>query len=160
MIKVLFVCLGNICRSPLAEGIFRQKTIDQGVNHLFYVDSAGTASYHIGALPDKRSREVAAKNGFELTHKARAFSETDFNSFHYIVAMDKNNLNNIKRLIPDETESKVLLMRHFDMMAKDGEVPDPYYGDMKDFEHVYDILNRSCDVMLGHLMDELSAGNR
>jgi protein-tyrosine phosphatase len=156
MIKVLFVCLGNICRSPLAEGIFRQKTIDQGVNHLFYVDSAGTASYHIGALPDKRSREVAAKNGFELTHKARAFSETDFNSFHYIVAMDKNNLNNIKRLMPDETESKVLLMRHFDMMAKDGEVPDPYYGDMKDFEHVYDILNRSCDVMLGHLMDELN----
>lgn len=160
MIKVLFVCLGNICRSPLAEGIFRQKTIDQGVNHLFYVDSAGTASYHVGALPDKRSMEVAAKNGFELTHKARAFSETDFNSFHYIVAMDKNNLNNIKRLMPDETESKVLLMRHFDMMVKDGEVPDPYYGDMKDFEHVYDILDRSCEVMLGHLMDELSVGNR
>lgn len=156
MIKVLFVCLGNICRSPLAEGIFRQKTIDQGVNHLFYVDSAGTASYHIGALPDKRSMEVAAKNGFELTHKARAFSETDFNKFHYIVAMDKNNLNNIKRLMPEETQSKVLLMRHFDITAKDGEVPDPYYGDMKDFEHVYDILNRSCDVMLGHLMDELN----
>jgi protein-tyrosine phosphatase len=160
MIKVLFVCLGNICRSPLAEGVFRQKTIKQGVNHLFYVDSAGTASYHVGTLPDKRSMEVAVKNGFELTHKARAFSETDFSSFHYIVAMDKNNLNNIKRLMPDDTESKVLLMRHFDVMAKDGEVPDPYYGDMKDFEHVYDILDRSCEVMLGHLMDELSTGNR
>lgn len=160
MIKVLFVCLGNICRSPLAEGVFRQKTIEQDVSHLFHVDSSGTASYHIGALPDERSRAVAIKRGFELTHKARAFSTADFSEFNYIIAMDKNNLNNIKRLMPDDTDSKVLLMRHFDLLEKDGEVPDPYYGDMKDFEHVYDILNRSCDVMLGYLMDELSAAGR
>ena len=160
MIKVLFVCLGNICRSPLAEGVFRQKTIEQDVGHLFHVDSAGTASYHIGALPDERSRAVVLKRGVELTHKARAFSAKDFSEFNYIIAMDKNNLNNIKRLMSDDTNSKVLLMRHFDMLAKDGEVPDPYYGDMKDFEHVYDILNRSCEVMLGYLMDELSTSGR
>jgi protein-tyrosine phosphatase len=160
MIKVLFVCLGNICRSPLAEGVFRQKTIEQDVSHLFHVDSAGTASYHIGALPDERSRAVVLKRGFELTHKARAFNANDFSEFNYIIAMDKNNLNNIKRLMPDDTDSKVLLMRHFDLLEKDGEVPDPYYGDMKDFEHVYDILNRSCDVMLGYLMDELSAAGK
>ncbi len=160
MINVLFVCLGNICRSPLAEGVFRQKTIEQEVNHLFHIDSAGTASYHIGSLPDNRSMEVALKNGFELTHKARSFSESDFSNFHYIIAMDKNNFNNIKRLMPDDTNSKVLLMRHFDLLAKDGEVPDPYYGDIKDFEQVYDILDRSCEVMLGHLMDELSEGSR
>lgn len=155
MIKVLFVCLGNICRSPLAEGVFMQKAKNQNVNELFFADSAGTASYHIGKLPDIRSRQVAQKNGFELTHLARAFKLSDFYEFDFIIAMDKDNLSNIKRLMPEDATAKILLMRHFGSTGKDQEVPDPYYGELKDFEKVYSILDRSCDVMLGFLLDEL-----
>lgn len=151
MIKILFVCLGNICRSPLAEGIFTQQIEEQGLAHLFTADSAGTASYHIGNLADKRSISVAAQHHIKLTHRARAFVANDFQAFDYVVAMDKNNLYDIKKMMPLEAKTNVFLMRSFDHLAPDGNVPDPYYGELKDFEEVYDILARSCAKFIKHL---------
>ena len=100
MIKVLFVCLGNICRSPLAEGVFVQKAKNQNVNELFFADSAGTASYHIGKLPDIRSRQVAQKNGFELTHLARAFKLSDFYEFDFIIFVYNSQVLFFSKFIP------------------------------------------------------------
>lgn len=143
MIRVLFVCLGNICRSPLAEGVFNQLLAQKKLDHLFLVDSAGTASYHTGKLPDERSRRVAKQNGFELTHKARTFTANDFEQFDFIVVMDKNNEYDVNKKRPVGNKTPVLLMRSFDN-PQATEVPDPYYGDYADFEEVYAILERSC----------------
>jgi protein-tyrosine phosphatase len=151
MINVLFVCLGNICRSPLAEGVFMHKVYARNLGHTFKADSAGTASYHIGSPADKRSIAVARDYGISLTHKARAFDVSDFYAFDYIVAMDKQNLSNINRIKPADAKARVVLMRDYDHELKGGEVPDPYYGERKDFEEVYHILNRSCDVLLDEL---------
>jgi len=140
MINVLFVCLGNICRSPLAEGIFNHHLDKQGVSHLFMADSAGTNSFHIGELPDPRSRDVAADNGIDLVHKARAVHQTDFEKFHVLVAMDENNHRDLLRMKPEGSEARVVLMREFDLNATYNSVPDPYYGHKKDFEHVFEIL--------------------
>jgi protein-tyrosine phosphatase len=142
MISVLFVCLGNICRSPLAEGLFLQHVVEQNLAHQFMVDSAGTASYHLGELPDKRTREVALRiSNLKLTHKARQFKTSDFLTFDYIVAMDKSNLQNIMKLKPDNSKATVLLMRHFDTMIQNEDaIPDPYYGTESDFEEVHYML--------------------
>ena len=152
MIKILFVCLGNICRSPLAEGIFMKQITDQGLAHLFDADSAGTASYHIGNLADKRSIAVAAQHQIKLTHRARAFGINDFTAFDYVVAMDKNNLHDIKKIMPSDSKTNVVLMRSFDTIEPDGNVPDPYYGEIKDFEEVYEILDRSCANFIQYLL--------
>lgn len=152
MINVLFVCLGNICRSPLAEGVFMHQVYSRSLGDQFRADSAGTASYHIGRLADKRSIAVALAYGIELTHKARAFRVSDFEEFDYIVAMDKQNYKDIKRLEPEGSKAQVVLMRDYDHELKGGEVPDPYYGEHKDFEDVYGILDRSCH----NLLDELT----
>lgn len=154
MINVLFVCLGNICRSPLAEGVFMKLTEDQGVAHLFKVDSAGTASYHIGNLPDHRSIEVAAVNGIKLTSRARALTQSDFVNFDYMVVMDKNNWYDVQKRKPENAQCKIVLMRDFDSQEQGGEVPDPYYGNQKDFEIVYEILWRSCSRFLTQLMQK------
>lgn len=154
MIRVLFVCLGNICRSPLAEGVFVELLKERGLAHLFEVDSAGTASYHIGNLADARSRKVALEQGFELTHRARAFTSNDFSAFDYIVVMDKNNEYDVNKKRPTGNTTPVVLMRGYD--TKPGtEVPDPYYGDYSDFEEVYEILKRCCVRFL----DEVVAKN-
>lgn len=156
MINVLFVCLGNICRSPLAEGVFMHKVYSRNLGNEFKADSAGTASYHIGKLADKRSIAVALAYGIELTHKARAFRVDDFYDFDYIVAMDKQNYKDIQRLEPAGAKARVVLMRDYDHELKGGEVPDPYYGEHKDFEEVYSILDRSCN----NLLEQLAAGKQ
>lgn len=154
MIKILFVCLGNICRSPLAEGIFMKQITEHGLAHLFNADSAGTASYHIGNLADKRSIDVAAQHQIKLTHRARAFVVNDFGAFDYVVAMDKNNLHDIKKIMPANAKTNVVLMRSFDTVEPDGNVPDPYYGETKDFKEVYEILERSCANFIQYLIEE------
>ncbi len=145
MINVLFVCLGNICRSPLAEGLFKKLTENNEFKYLISSDSAGTSSYHIGSLPDRRTFENAKSHGLTLIHHARQFTSGDFHQFDYILAMDSSNLEDIfymKKGIKD-SKVKIFLMRHFDPLAKDADVPDPYLGGMSGFEDVYQILERS-----------------
>jgi len=133
------VCLGNICRSPLAEGILKSKL----PNDRFRVDSAGTAAYHIGNSPDKRSIAVASQNGIDISdQKARKFSKDDFNCFDKIFVMDHDNLDNIRQmaLTPDNFNKVALLLG-------EDEVPDPYYGDENCFMKVFVLIDRACDKL-------------
>ncbi len=143
------VCLGNICRSPLAEGILKHKTKNLDV----VVDSAGTASYHVGNLPDSRSIEIANKNGIDLTdQRARQFSEKDFDDFDKIYAMDTNNYSNIISLARDQSDrDKVdVILNELNPKSYDS-VPDPYYGAGDGFQIVYDMLDNACDAIVGKL---------
>ena len=143
------VCLGNICRSPLAEGILKNKTQNLDV----YIDSAGTASYHVGNLPDSRSIEIANKNGIDLTdQRARQFSEKDFDDFDKIYAMDTNNYSNIISLARDQSDrDKVdVILNELNPKSYDS-VPDPYYGAGDGFQIVYDMLDNACDAIVGKL---------
>lgn len=143
MKKVLFVCLGNICRSPLAEGLAKKVAADLNVEDVYF-DSCGTSNYHIGDQPDARTVANAKENGLILNHKARQFEKKDFREFDYILAMDNSNLGNIKILdMTNEFGDKVGLMRDYDDEAPGADVPDPYFGGPKGFQNVYDILERS-----------------
>ena len=155
MIKILFVCLGNICRSPLAEGIFAKKVAAKGLGHAISCDSCGTSNYHIGEQPDPRTVANALENGLSLNHRARQFQGSDFNQFDYILAMDSSNLENAKMKMPgDGGKAKLHLIREFDTHQDSLDVPDPYYGGEKGFQNVFDILDRSCDVFLKEVMDQ------
>lgn len=148
--KVLFVCLGNICRSPLAEAIFKHKVKERGLDLLFEADSCGTANYHIGDIPDERTIRNAQKNGIRISHRGRQLSAIDLETFDTIFAMDESNFRNIMRLENAEVHSKkISLMRSFDPLGS-GDVPDPYYGGERGFQEVFDILNRSLDNFLDH----------
>ena len=153
MIKVLFVCLGNICRSPLAEAIFNQKVKEKGFSSLISSDSAGTANYHVGSDPDHRSVEVAHKHGVPIHHKGRQYGMSDASEFDYILAMDQNNYRDIIHTSGDRPEG-LYLMRDFDNKGKGENVPDPYYGGRDGFQHVYDILDRSMDGLLDFIVKE------
>ena len=147
--KILMVCLGNICRSPLAEGILKHKTKNLDV----FVDSAGTASYHVGNLPDSRSIEIANKNGIDLTdQRARQFSEKDFDDFDKIYAMDTNNYSNIISLARNQSDrDKVdVILNELTPKSYDS-VPDPYYGAGDGFQIVYNMIDNACDAIVGKL---------
>ena len=154
MIKVLFVCLGNICRSPLAEGVFRKLIEEKKLQHRIECDSEGTDSFHVGELPDLRTRKNATSHGVVLTHRARVFHENDFNEFDFILPMDAANLKFLSWKKQSGTKAKVILMRDFDSIDKGGEVPDPYHGNANDFEEVYQILDRCCRNFMQYLIDE------
>lgn len=142
MTRVLMVCLGNICRSPLAEGILKSK-VDRNT---VFVDSAGTGAWHSGELPDKRSIAVAKKYGIDLTdQRARLFLVEDFDKFDHIYVMDQSNYKNVCRLAPnDEAINKVQLILNESYPDENLEVPDPYYGGDQGFENVYKMLNEAC----------------
>jgi protein-tyrosine phosphatase len=145
MSKILMVCLGNICRSPLAEGILKAKT-----NHLdVVVDSAGTAAYHVGEQPDIRSIEIANKYGVDLTsQRARQFSVNDFDEFDKIYAMDSTNYANIISLARDEKDrNKVDVILNESNPKSFQSVPDPYYGGENGFQDVYEMLEEACDII-------------
>ncbi len=155
MLKVLFICLGNICRSPMAEGVFAQIAKERKLD--IQCDSAGTSAYHIGELPDERMRETAQKHGIILTHRARQIARDDFDKFDYIVAMDKSNYENIlyyKDRVNKTAEPTIMLMRNFDHQKDNLEVPDPYYGGESDFENVYQILKRCNESFVQFLEEE------
>ncbi len=156
MIKVLFVCLGNICRSPLAEAIFNKKIKSLGLEERFSCDSCGTSDYHIGELPDERTLKCAAEKNIPIKHRARQLNRVDLREFHYLIAMDYSNKKNIQLLIDQYgiQNRKVILMREFQPDADHLEVPDPYYGGDEGFEQVHEILNDSIDHLLEHLRVE------
>ncbi len=152
-IKILFVCLGNICRSTMAEGVFRDLIEKKGLSHQLECDSAGTANYHIGSQADKRTLKVLADKGISLPHLGRQISTTDFEQFDYIFAMDKNNLLDINLLYSEVSnpKAKVMMMRQFDRTQSHADVPDPYYGEMRDFVEVHDIVKEAIEGFIGHL---------
>ena len=143
-VKVLMVCLGNICRSPLAEGILQAKLPKN-----YIVDSAGTASYHVGTAPDKRSVVTAKKFGVDISQqKCRQISTSDFETFDHIYVMDTSNYKNVLAIAPsEEAKRKVKVILNELHPNKNLEVPDPYYGDLHGFEHVYNLLDEVCEVI-------------
>ncbi len=164
-IQVLFVCLGNICRSPIAEGTFKALVTSRHLGHLIHCDSAGTAAYHVGSLPDKRMRKVAMNHGITLTHHARQFTNTDSKIFQYILAMDESNFEDIHRVMAatektDSIKKQLYLYRLFDpQRGEDVAVPDPYYGDLSNFEEVYAITLRCASVFLDFLIEKHALKN-
>jgi protein-tyrosine phosphatase len=150
--SVLFVCLGNICRSPLAEGIFHHLVDEAGLSERFDVDSAGTGSWHLGELPDARASMVARQHGVELTTRARQLTPEDMQRFDVVIAMDHENLRNIERMADAAgSEARIKLLRAYDSNGDGEEVPDPYYGGASGFENVYEMVRRSCQVLLEEL---------
>ncbi len=159
MRSVLFVCYGNICRSPVAEGVFRQLIDEAGLREQITCDSAGTASYHIGQLPDFRTRQNALEHGLTLTHRARRMTGDDLAQFDYFVAMDEMNLEAIEKLnyrsTGLHTTDTIFLLREFDPIVSDNpNVPDPYYEGPDVFEEVYQIVRRCCYQLLIYLKSE------
>lgn len=162
-VRVLFVCLGNICRSPVAEGVFRQKVRDAGLEEHIKVDSAGTGAWHVGNPPDSRMMATARGHGVDLSaQRARQFVDTDLADFDHILAMDKSNLHDILYLdTGNDFGHRVTLFRQWDPEPGDYEVPDPYYGGDEGFEHVYGIVDRTAEALLKGLVAhyELEAAN-
>jgi len=157
MVKILFVCLGNICRSPTAEGVFRHKANEAGIKDGFvgdlYIDSAGTAGFHMAAAPDKRAQLTSLKYGIDIGDlKARKVSMQDYKDFTYIIAMDSDNLATLKNQCPEEHHHKLHLFMEFAENSPGiTEIPDPYYGDINDFEKAYNIIDRAAQGFLGYI---------
>jgi protein-tyrosine phosphatase len=149
MIRVLMVCLGNICRSPLAEGILKSK-LDTSI---FEIDSAGTSTYHQGSLPDQRSIEVGYKYGLDITNqKSRPFTKKDFQSFDYIYVMDSSNYKDVINMADSiEEEDKVSLILNTLYPGENQSVPDPYHDSITGFEQMYHMLEESCSVIASEL---------
>jgi protein-tyrosine phosphatase len=165
--KILFVCLGNICRSPIAEGVFAHLVRERGLEDRYHADSAGTGDWHVGQPPDPRATDAAKKNGVHLPSICRQVSPADFGEFDLIVAMDRNNHRDLMSQCPAPLRGKIKLMRDYDMArspaeipignpagGKEADVPDPYYGGPRDFENVFAILKHSCS----RLLDALEGG--
>ncbi len=143
--KILFVCMGNICRSPAAEGVLRQKLREAGLDQKVTVDSAGTIDFHIGKLPDSRMRQAAKKRGLILDHHARQVNAEDLERFDLILVMDRDNLKNVKSLDRNEKfATKIKLFCEFCTQHTETEVPDPYHGGPEGFELVLDLLEDGC----------------
>ena len=153
VVRVCFVCLGNICRSPTAEGVFRHLADQAGLDQAFEIDSAGTAGYHSGDSPDPRARAAGQRAGIAVGGRARQFSAADFDRFDYVIAMDASNAKDLRRLAPSpEAASKVRLMRSFDPGAPaNAPIPDPYYGDEQGFDHVLELCLTACRHLLAEI---------
>lgn len=151
--KILFVCLGNICRSPAADGIMRHIVRERGLGAEVAVDSAGTYAGHTGELPDARMRRAASRRGYELTHRARQIREEDFGKFDMIVVMDDRNYEHVHRLAPSRADAaRIFRMREFFSRHPGWDhVPDPYYEGAEGFELVLDMLEDGCEGILAHL---------
>lgn len=149
MTRVLFVCMGNICRSPTAEGVFRHLVEQQGLAGQIIVDSAGTHDYHLGDAPDARSQAAAARRGYDLRDlRARQVVRDDFSSFDYVLAMDEANLRLLQQQCPDDCRERLKLFLEFADDVALREVPDPYYGGAQGFEAVLDLVEHAAHGLL------------
>jgi protein-tyrosine phosphatase len=153
-IRVLFVCMGNICRSPLAEAVFRQQVGERGLQDRFEIDSAGTSGYHDGAPPDRRSTETARRRGVELTGRSRRVTADDLRRFDYVIAMDAENESALRELLSagGGGTARVHRLREWDPHPDRGDVPDPYYGGARGFDDVHDIVERASAGFLEHVV--------
>lgn len=156
--KVLFVCMGNICRSPTAHGVMQHKVDGRELNHLIEIDSAGTHAYHVGEQSDERSRALAASKGVDMEYiRARKIADSDYHEFDYILAMDTDNLALIEHHAPPKHRANLALF--LDFAGRDGRVsrntvPDPYYGGDSGFEEVFELVDCGCDSLLKHILNE------
>ncbi|MEK6747665.1 MAG: low molecular weight protein-tyrosine-phosphatase [Pseudomonadota bacterium] len=151
-IHVLFVCMGNICRSPTAHGVFEKKVREAGLADVVQVDSAGTHAYHAGEPPDRRAQGTALNRGVDLSkYRARAVRPADFNEFHYVLAMDNENYQHLARLTTPETSAKLKLFLEFAPHLHERDVPDPYYGGASGFERVFDMVEAASEGLLRDL---------
>ena len=154
--SILFVCMGNICRSPTAEGIFRDKARQAGLAEKVEIDSAGTHDYHIGKPPDSRAQEAASKRGYDLSDlRGRQINAADFERFDYILAMDQDNLTLLNQQCPPHLQHKVRRMLSFSTRYPNLDVPDPYYGGRSGFDHVLDMLEDAVEGLIQDIQQNL-----
>jgi protein-tyrosine phosphatase len=151
VVRICFVCLGNICRSPIAEAVMRRLVADEGWTEVT-VDSAGTGDWHLGEPPDPRTRDTLQRRGLAIDHVAQRFGAADLARFDLVIAMDRNNLRDLRAMATTEEErAKVRLLRSFDPQASAPDVPDPYYGKPSDFELVLEVCEAACRGLLEHV---------
>jgi len=149
LVKVLFVCLGNICRSPTAEGVFRELVQQKGLKNRIVTDSAGTGSWHVGKEPDKRAQAAAQTRGYDLSDlRARQAVVADFREFDYVLAMDRNNYVDLEGLCPPGYEDRLHMFLSFDANSPEEEVPDPYFGGVAGFDYVLDLVEEAANGLL------------
>ena len=148
VISILFVCLGNICRSPLAEGVFRAVAAERGLSHLFRLDSAGTGGWHAGSAPDPRSVAIAARHGIDITGQcARKVAPEDFETFDLLLAMDRSNVEELLRMAPDDARRRIHLFLDYAGVGQ-RDVPDPYFGGPDGFTDVYRMIREASESLL------------
>lgn len=154
-IKVLFVCMGNICRSPTAEGVFRKLIEDQSVDQNIKIDSAGTHAYHVGEAPDKRAQSAAHNRNIDLSKlRGRKFTSTDYHDFDYLLAMDQSNYSHMQSIDPGDGKAELSLLLDFATQSSEREVPDPYYGGDRGFERVLDMIQDGSEGLLKHIRQQ------
>jgi protein-tyrosine phosphatase len=159
VVRICFVCLGNICRSPTAEAVMRHLVDQEGLSERIAVESAGTGDWHVGDPPDRRAQAVGAARGIPLSGAARQFTAVDFARYEHVIAMDRSNRDDLLRMAATPAErAKVRLLRSFDASAPpEADVPDPYYGGARGFDEVFEICERACRGLLEHLQREHGA---
>ena len=154
MVKVLFVCMGNICRSPTAEGVFRHKVKAAGLEDKIHIDSAGTIAYHVGHPPDPRAQSAALRRGIDLSaQRARRVTSHDFEVFDFVIAMDSDNHYELEAICPSGREDRLHMFLKFAQNSRETDVPDPYYGGGNGFEVVLDLIEDASDGLLKHLQE-------
>lgn len=158
MVKILFVCMGNICRSPTAEGVFRHQVAERGLQRRFIIDSAGTHAYHVGEAPDPRAQSTAKRRGVDLSRlRARRVTAEDIEQFDYVLAMDRDNYKNLLAIAPASHEQKVRLLLDFAPEVSHDEVPDPYYGGISGFDRVLDMIEAASEGLLAEILGSKSS---
>jgi protein-tyrosine phosphatase len=155
MVKILFVCMGNICRSPTAEGVFRHKVSESGLEDAIHIDSAGTIAYHVGHPPDQRAQKAALKRGIDLSSQhARKVTSNDFLEYDFVIAMDSDNHYELEAICPSGHEDRLHMFLKFAQNSDETDVPDPYYGGSNGFELVLDLIEDAADGLLEHLQQQ------
>lgn len=155
-ISVLFICSGNICRSPTAQGVFEHRVMQAGLREKVFVDSAGTHGFHVGSQPDTRAQRAATRRGFDLSsQRSRRVETEDFVNFDYLIGMDHDNIRALREVCPPEHHDKLSLFMQFVATADVVEVPDPYYGGTHGFERVLDLVEQASDALLEHVRTRL-----